>query len=121
MCLRKLYLILPLLFLLLQPLYSEIKLSDSDYQEIMKALTESETALQTQAQSIARLEAELKQLQKLQEISERIIKQQSENLRLHEKSLKEQRKEQTITRILDHLRGFVGGYFVNEYQSNEAK
>ena len=121
MCLKKYYLPLVLLLLLSPLLFSEVKLTDSDYQKIKTALTESEAVLQTQAQSIARLEAELKQLKTLQEISEKIISQQSIAFAQHEKYLKEQRKQQTITRILDHLRGFVGGYFVNEYQSNEAK
>lgn len=126
MCLKKLS-VLSLLLLLLSPLlFSEVILTDSEYQEITQALTESETALQNQEKSIATLQSELMnlkseltQLQKLQTISQQIIEQQSENLRQHENYLKEQRRAQITTRILDHLRGFVGGYFVNEYQGNQ--
>ena len=107
------------LLLLLSPLlFSEVKLTDSDYQEIMTALTESETALETQKKTIENLQAELQQLKNLQTISQQIIEQQSTAFAQLEKSLKEQKKEQIITRILDHARGFVGGYFVNEYQSH---
>ena len=119
MCLKKSYLISLLLLLLSPLLFSDIVLSDSDYQQIMTALTESETALQTQKKTIEILQQELQQLQNLQAISREIIEQQSIDLERLAKSLKEQRKEQTITRILDHLRGFVGGYFVNEYQDNK--
>ena len=121
MCLKKSYLILLFLSLALLPLFSDVTLTDSDYQKIMTALTESETALETQKKTIETLQAELKQLQNLQTISQQIIEQQSASLERLAKSLKEQRKQQTITRILDHLRGFVGGYFINEYQSNGAK
>lgn len=121
MCLKKSYLILLLLLLSLQPLFSEVILTDSEYQEITQALTDSETALTNQKESEKKLQAELTQLKTLQQISDRITEQQAKELELLRKSLKEQRKEQTITRILDHLRGFVGGYFVNEYQSKDVK
>jgi DNA-binding transcriptional regulator YbjK len=119
MCLKKSYLILLLLLLSLQPLFSDVLLTDSEYQEITQALTDSEIALQNQAKSITELQEQLAQLEKLQAISREIIEQQSENLKQHENYLKEQRREQITTRILDHLRGFVGGYFVNEYQGNK--
>ena len=121
MCLKKYYLPLVLLLLLSPLLFSEVKLSDSDYQKIKTALTESETALETQKKTIENLQAELQQLKNLQMISQQIIEQQSTSFAQLEKSFKEQRREQTITRILDHLRGFVGGYFVNEYQSKDVK
>jgi len=117
-CLKKLSVISLLLLLLSPLLFSDVLLTDSEYQEIQTALTESETALQTQKKTIENLQAELQQLKNLQMISQQIIEQQSESLKAHEKSLKEQRKEQMITRILDHLRGFVGGYFTREYQSH---
>ena len=119
MCLKKSLVILLLLLLLSPLLFSDVLLTDSEHQEIMQALTDSETALQTQKKTIENLQAELQQLKNLQTISQQIIEQQSASLEQLEKSLKEQRKQQTITRILDHLRGFVGGYFVNEYQGNQ--
>jgi hypothetical protein len=82
-------------------------------------LTDSEIALQNQAKSITELQQQLTQLKALQEISQKIIEQQSIDLERLAKSLKEQRRAQITTRILDHLRGFVGGYFVNEYQGNQ--
>ena len=119
MCLKKYYLLLLLLLLLSPLLFSDVLLTDSEYQEIQTALSDSETALTNQKESEKKLQAELTQLKTLQQISDRITEQQAKELELLRKSLKEQRKEQTITRILDHLRGFVGGYFVNENQDNK--
>ena len=106
-----------LLFLLSQPLFSEVTLTDSEYQEIMTALTESETALTNQKESEKKLQAELNQLKNLQQISHRITEQQAKELELLRKSLNEQKKERTRERIFDHVRGFFGGYLTREYQS----
>ena len=119
MCGKKLLVILPLLLLLSPLLFSQVVLTDSEFQEITQALTDSEIALTSQAKSIAELQEQLQQLQNLQAISREIIEQQSIDLERLAKSLKEQRREQITTRILDHLRGFIGGYFVNEYQSKD--
>jgi len=115
MCLKKSLALLVLLLLLLQPLYSEVKLTDEEYQAVTESLTTSEIALKKQEESIRSLEAQLQQLKALQEISSEIIKTQQAGSEQLKTSLKEQKKDQTLKQIERFIQGASAGvllYFI---------
>lgn len=105
-----------LLFSVLSSLFSEITLSETDYQMIMEALNHSESQLIEQEKQITTLENQLKSSEiiienqeKLQNILDQQIVQQEKALSLHEKYLKEQKKETLWTNIKGFLLGVLAG------------
>jgi predicted nuclease with TOPRIM domain len=62
MCLRKLFIGFGLLLLLSVPLFSDVVLTEAEYQELMESLTISETALIEQEKTIETLQTELSAL-----------------------------------------------------------
>lgn len=73
MCLRKFLLGLGLLLLLSVPLFSDVVLTEEEYQEVMNSLTISETTLIEQEKTIKMLQAELTALKNLSKIQSEII------------------------------------------------
>ena len=103
--LKRLSSLLVLLLLLPGLLYSDISLTEEEYQTIMTALTNSEKELLLQEKTISSLEKELTGLKKLQEISVNITSQQELNYGQLKTYLKQQEKEQKVKRF----RAFVYG------------
>ena len=62
MCLRKLFIGLVFLLLLSVPLFSDVVLTEAEYQELMESLTISETVLIEQEKTIETLQTELSAL-----------------------------------------------------------
>lgn len=92
MCLRKFLLGLGLLLLLSVPLFSDVVLTEAEYQELMESLTISETALIEQEKTIETLQTELTALKNLSKIQSEII----ETLSTLSKELKISLAEQKV-------------------------
>lgn len=102
---KRLCILLLVFSLVVLPCYSDVILSEEEYQAVMTALETSETALEKQEKSINNLETQLNQLKNLQEISSKIIQTQGTALEQHEKYLKEQRKDHAIKQVERFLQG----------------
>ena len=89
-----------LVFLLLLPalLFSDISLTEEEYQAIMTALTNSETELQQQATLITSSE-------KLQKVLSSIISGQEQNYEQQKIYLEQQRREQNSKKVRAFLYG----------------
>lgn len=101
------YLSLSLLFFLffLAPIFSDVNLTDEEYNSLMKALDNSENKLTEQESRIKDLEMELEGLKNEQQISERVITMQSTELEMLRKSSSELKNDQKA----EYWRGFRDG------------
>jgi len=99
----KLYFLVLVLFLLgCSLLYSDVVLTDQEYQTVMKELTISEEALVQQKTQITELE-------KLQEILSQVISLQEQELKLLKTSLQQQKNDQWIHDLKMFGLGFLTG------------
>src|SRR5690554_3199431 len=103
MCLRKLFIGLVFLLLLSVPLFSDVVLTEAEYQELMESLTISETVLIEQEKTIETLQTELSALKNLSKIQSEIIETLSTLSEELKESLTMQRPEINggLTAILD--------------------
>lgn len=103
MCLRKLLLGLVLLLLLSVPLFSDVVLTEAEFQELMESLKISETELIEQEKTIETLQTELSALKNLSKIQSEIIETLSTLSEELKTSLAKQRLEINggLTAILD--------------------
>ena len=113
---KKSLLLLLLLSLSSVGLFSEVILTDEEYNEIMTLLDESEKELKMQVIQIERLQSILTTLKEQQKISNNIINQ----LSIEYERLKENSGEPLIETIknmvLAALAGFATGYVIADYK-----
>lgn len=114
--LNRLLLLLPLLLLLSLPLFSEVVLTDQEWQEILTALEGSETALMNSQLEVTELEKDLKNSNKIitmllgeQTISDRIIAKLQLESGLQLKSLKQRKNVQIIRDLKIFAAGVIAG------------
>ena len=105
--LKKLLSTLLLLLFLPGVLFSDICLTEEEYQAVILELDKSETALKKQGEIITLQE-------KLQEKSKSVIQMQEKELELHEKSLKEQKKDQTWEKVKAFISGILTYLIIDE-------
>jgi peptidoglycan hydrolase CwlO-like protein len=120
-CGRKLKVLLLVLFLLSLPLvysYSEVVLTDSEYSELLTALTEAEKKLNKQEKTIEELKSKSKQQQstisELESLAWRQgseISQLSKELKTQSESLKQLKKDKIKSSIMWSSIGLAVGAF----------
>ena len=99
MCLRKLLLGLVFLLLLSVPLFSDVVLTEAEFQELMESLTISETALIEQEKTIETLQTELTELRKELIVLESLSTMQMETIKMLSDLLDELKKSLTTRRL----------------------